>query len=66
MNQKTRAFRIVTLILWVLAFVSSFVPRHEVFYHAFAALTAFSASMLIYSSRDTQGHYRNIAQAYMT
>ena len=66
MNQKTRAFRISTLMLWVLAFVSSFVPRHEVLYHAFAALTAFSASMLICSSRDTQGHYRNIAQAYMT
>lgn len=66
MNSKTKVFRILTLALWVMAFASSFMPRHEAFYHAFAALTAFSASMLIYSSRDTQGHYRNIAQAYMT
>lgn len=66
MNQKTRVFRIVTLMFWVMAFASSFIPRHGVLYHAFASLTAFSAAILIYSSRDTQGHYRNIAQAYMT
>lgn len=65
MKQKTKALRIMTLGLWLIALASSFAPRHEVFYHAFAALTAFCAALLIYSSRDTQGHYRNIAQAYM-
>ena len=64
MNQKTKTFRITTFAFWVIAFVTT-LAGSETYYHLFAALTAFSAALLIYYSKDTQGHYRNISLAYM-
>jgi len=56
--------RITTLALWAAAFVTTLAGSWR-YYHLFAALTAFSAALLIYAAKDTQGHYRNISLAYM-
>ncbi len=64
MSRNTKYLRIAVLATWVVAFASSFMSN-SVYYHAFASLTAVFAALLIYSSRATQGHYRNISQAYM-
>lgn len=64
MSKNTKSLRIAVLLSWVFALAASFMPQ-SVFYHALASVTAVFAAMLIYSSRATQGHYRNISQAYM-
>ena len=64
MDLKTKALRITTLALWAAAFAATLAGSWR-YYHLFASLTAFSASLLIYAAKDTQGHYRNISLAYM-
>ncbi|MBE6039938.1 MAG: diguanylate cyclase [Clostridiales bacterium] len=64
MSKTTKALRITVVITWLAALAGSLI-NSEPLYHGSAVLTAFAAAALIRSARDTQGHYVNIAQAYM-
>ena len=58
-----KKLRITAAVLWLAAFLCAVSGKAEI-YRIFAMLTALASASLIFKSRKTQGHYRQIASAY--